>query len=71
MMAFLTLSDEEGLVEATMFPDVYGRSRRILADGGLGPFVVEGVVESQYDALSITAQRVASLQGEVRWARSA
>jgi DNA polymerase-3 subunit alpha len=55
-MAFLTLSDEEGLFEVTLFPGVYRRARRTLSDGGLGPFVVEGRVEEQYGAVALTAE---------------
>jgi DNA-directed DNA polymerase III PolC len=57
-MCFVTLSDEDGLFEVTLFPEAYRRHRAALADSGFGPYVVDGRVESQYDALSITAARV-------------
>ena len=54
-MRFLTLDDEYGLFEVTIFPDVL--------HGGLdryGPYVVTGKVERQYDAITVTAQHVCS-----------
>ena len=55
-MMFLTLEDEHGLFEVTLFPGVSRRGGR----GFLryGPYVVTGKVEDQYDSLSITAERV-------------
>jgi len=55
-MMFLTLDDEYGLFEVTLFP---GLSRR-LARGftRYGPYVVTGKIEDQYDSLSITAETV-------------
>jgi DNA polymerase III alpha subunit len=52
-MFFLTLDDGTGLVECTLFPDVYARAAAELV--GSGPFVVEGVVESQYGEVTVTA----------------
>jgi len=55
-MMFLTLDDEYGLFEVTLFPSVARRAR-----GGFtkhGPYVVTGTVEDQYDSLSITAASV-------------
>ncbi len=57
-MCFITLADEDGLFEVALFPPVYRRHRYMLAGGGIGPFVIEGRVESQYDALSVTAHRI-------------
>jgi len=54
-MCFVTLADEDGVFEVTLLPAVHRRSRHALAEGGLGPFVVEGRVESRYDALSVQA----------------
>jgi len=62
-MCFITLSDESGLTEVTLFPAVYKRHRLEMVEAGLGPFVIEGVIESQYDALSVTAGRVETLRG--------
>ena len=55
-MQFLTLEDERGVFEVTLFPKFYQRIRRLLTDAG--PYVVEGKVESQYDSISVTAHRV-------------
>jgi DNA-directed DNA polymerase III PolC len=60
-MCFVTLSDEDGLFEMTLFPDAYRRARLVLAEGGFGPFIVEGRVESQYDAITLAATKVESL----------
>jgi len=62
-MCFITLSDESGLTEITLFPAVHRRHRLEMVEAGLGPFVIEGVIESQYDALSVTAGRVETLRG--------
>jgi len=60
-MAFLTLSDETGLFEVTLFPDLYKRVRARVSEAGIGPFLVEGRVEDQYGAVSITATAVRPL----------
>ena len=52
-MYFLTLDDGTGLIECTLFPDVYGRCAAELS--GSGPYVVEGTVESQYGEITVTA----------------
>jgi DNA polymerase III alpha subunit len=55
-MEFLTLEDEEGVFEATVFPDAY---RRFAASvRGPGPYVVTGRVEDHLGAISITAERI-------------
>jgi error-prone DNA polymerase len=60
-MAFLTLSDEEGLFEVTLFPDLYRRVRARVSEAGIGPFLVEGRVEDQYGAVSVTATAIRPL----------
>ena len=55
IMQFVTLEDETGVFEVTLFPKVYARARRLLSDGG--PYLVEGRVEDQYDSLSVNAFR--------------
>ena len=52
-MQFVTLEDEEGLVEVTLFPDVSSRVPSLC----LGPYLVEGPVEDQYDMVTVTAAR--------------
>lgn len=59
-LCFVTLADEDGLFEVTLFPDVYRRYGRELSENELGPFIVEGSVESQYDAVTVTAERMES-----------
>jgi DNA polymerase III alpha subunit len=60
-MAFVTISDEDGLVDVTLFPDTYKRCREVLADECLEPLVVDGTVDSQYDALTVTARNIRPL----------
>ncbi len=55
-MEFVTLEDEWGVVEVTLFPAAYRRFAHLL--GALGPYVVEGRVEDQYGAISVSATRV-------------
>ena len=55
IMQFVTLEDETGVFEVTLFPKMYSRVRRLLTDGG--PYLVEGKVEEQYDSISVTAHR--------------
>ncbi|HUV39111.1 MAG TPA: OB-fold nucleic acid binding domain-containing protein, partial [Planctomycetota bacterium] len=59
LMQFLTLEDETGIFEVTLFPRLYRRVRRCLTDGG--PYLVEGTVDSQYDSLSVRASQVTRL----------
>lgn len=60
-MEFLTFEDETGLVEATFFPDAYHRFRHLLDTRR--PYLISGKVESDYGAVSLTAERVAPLAG--------
>ena len=55
-MMFLTLDDEYGLFEVTLFPDISRRHRSGFSH--YGPYVVIGRLEKQYDSLSITAESV-------------
>ncbi|MCI0340782.1 MAG: PHP domain-containing protein [Planctomycetales bacterium] len=55
-MEFVTLEDEWGVVEVTLFPAAYRRFAHLL--GTLGPYVVEGRVEDQYGAISVSAARL-------------
>ncbi len=66
LMGFMSLSDEAGLFEITLFPEVWRRSRRLLAGGGLGPFVVEGRVEEQCGAIGVTVEGIESLEDHSR-----
>ena len=51
------LEDEHGLFEAVLFPQTFRRYRSLV--GTLGPYEVTGKVESRYDALAITVERIA------------
>jgi DNA polymerase III alpha subunit len=55
-MMFLTMDDEYGIFEVTLFPDICRAIGGSL--GRYGPYVVAGKVEEQYGAVTITAQRV-------------
>ena len=61
MMCFLTLADEDGVFDVTLFPDLYRRTRRRLTEAGIGPLLIEGTVEDQHGAISVTAERVTPL----------
>jgi DNA-directed DNA polymerase III PolC len=50
-MQFVTLEDEWGLIEVTLFPGICPPVAYLT----LGPYVVSGVVEEQYDVLTVTA----------------
>jgi len=54
-VTFLTLDDEYGLFEVTVFPD---RARRTPNFSRYGPYVVAGRVENQYDVVSISAETI-------------
>jgi len=56
LMRFLTLEDESGLAEVVLFPDVYRRDGRFLAEKGV--LLVTGVVEDLYGACTLHAERV-------------
>jgi DNA-directed DNA polymerase III PolC len=52
-MQFVTLADEEGLMELTLFPGTCPAMSYLAP----GPYLATGVVEQQYDVLTITAHR--------------
>ena len=51
-MQFVTLEDEWGLIEVTLFPG----SCPPVAYLSLGPYVATGVVEEQYGVVTVTAR---------------
>jgi DNA-directed DNA polymerase III PolC len=53
-MQFVSLEDEWGLMEVTLFPDLC-TSVAYLA---LGPYIVTGLVEEQYGVIGVTAERM-------------
>ncbi|HUT59300.1 MAG TPA: PHP domain-containing protein [Phycisphaerae bacterium] len=62
-MLFLTMDDEFGLFEVTVFPGALGRNRTRLTH--YGPYLVTGTVEEQYGAITVSAGKI-SLVGEVK-----
>lgn len=56
-MLFLTLEDEDGLFECTLFPAVYRRYGGLLRHAG--PWVVQGKAEDQYGAVTVNVERLA------------
>lgn len=58
-MEFITFEDETGLLECTFFPETYRRTCHLLDPAR--PSVIEGQVEEDYGACTITVDRVNSL----------
>ncbi|MBW1635788.1 MAG: DNA polymerase III subunit alpha [Deltaproteobacteria bacterium] len=56
VMEFLTFEDETDIFETTFFPRVYRRYEHILAWGK--PYILTGLVEEDYGALTLTVSRV-------------
>jgi DNA polymerase III alpha subunit len=61
-MQFLTLEDETGLLETTLFPKVFRRYARQL--GSLGPYIVEGMLKDRRRALSLDIEELSLLDVE-------
>ena len=61
-MEFMTLEDETGIFEVTLFPGVYGKYRHLIEDSG--PYLIFGTVEENYGAVTVNAQKVCRLQAE-------
>ncbi|HEY7530971.1 MAG TPA: DNA polymerase III subunit alpha [Gemmatimonadota bacterium] len=55
-MVFLTLEDEGGVVETTLFPAAYRRWGHLLEDAG--PFVAEGTVDRHHGVSSLTVEKL-------------
>lgn len=55
-MEFLTFEDDTATVEATFFPKVYHRYSHQLTSGK--PYILEGLVEEDFGALTLTVDRV-------------
>jgi DNA polymerase-3 subunit alpha/error-prone DNA polymerase len=58
-MEFLTFEDESGTLEATFFPDTYRRYWHLLHSPG--PFVLSGLVEEDFGAVTLTVERLEKL----------
>jgi DNA-directed DNA polymerase III PolC len=52
-MQFITIEDEWGLVDVTLFPRLCPPIPHL----GIGPYIVEGDVDEQYGVLTVTARR--------------
>jgi DNA polymerase-3 subunit alpha/error-prone DNA polymerase len=52
-MQFITLEDEWGLVDVTLFPRLCPPVPHL----GIGPYIVEGEIDEQYGVLTVTARR--------------
>jgi DNA polymerase-3 subunit alpha/error-prone DNA polymerase len=59
VMEFLTFEDETGIVETTFFPGTYRRYAHILASKK--PYLLGGLVESDYGAVTLTVDQVQQL----------
>jgi DNA polymerase III alpha subunit len=55
-MEFLTLEDETGLMEVTLFPATYQKFGHLIRSAG--PYLVEGRVEEQFGAVTLRAERL-------------
>ncbi|MFP4054004.1 MAG: DNA polymerase III subunit alpha [Phycisphaerae bacterium] len=62
-MMFLSLDDEYGLFEVTVFPGVLRTSRERVDRSG--PYWVEGRVESQHGCITVTADRIEQVHVEL------
>jgi error-prone DNA polymerase len=61
-MQFITLEDEWGLVELTLFP---GNCQPV-AYLTMGPYIAHGVVEEQYGVVTVTAHRFENTAGRAQ-----
>ena len=55
-MEFITLEDQTGLYDATVFPNIYRRYCHLLATNHA--YVVTGLVEQQFLAVTVTVQEL-------------
>lgn len=58
-MQFVTLEDETGMIECTLFPATYARHRGTVR--GLGPYLAEGAVDEQLGAPTVTVRAIRAL----------
>jgi len=56
VMEFLTFEDDTGMVETTFFPGTYRRYAHLLQSGR--PYVLTGLVEEDYGAVTLTVEQV-------------
>jgi DNA polymerase-3 subunit alpha/error-prone DNA polymerase len=55
-MEFITLEDESGVFECTLFPQAYAKFSAVVRNHG--PFEVEGTVEDQLGAVTLNVDRI-------------
>lgn len=60
-MQFLTFEDETGLVETTFFPEAFRRFHMGL--DWQRPYILEGLVEENFGAVTLTVERVRAVDG--------
>jgi DNA polymerase-3 subunit alpha len=60
-MGFVTLEDESGTAEVVLFPEAWKRALPPLFRDG--PLEVEGTVEDQHGAVTLTGERVRVWEG--------
>jgi error-prone DNA polymerase len=58
-MEFVTFEDETGIVETTFFPNAYDRFCHLIDHGR--PYLLEGIVEQNWGAVTLTVSRVRPL----------
>lgn len=61
-MEFLTFEDETGQVECTFFPEIYKRCCHLLHHGG--PLLLEGIVEEDFGATTLTVENAKKVKNE-------
>jgi error-prone DNA polymerase len=64
---FITLEDEEGLIDVIVRPQVYSRYRGVLHKARL--LLVEGTVQSRNGVTNLLAQRAAAIEYQDRHRR--
>lgn len=60
-VVFLSLEDERGLIDVTLFEDLYRRCGALLFSGAVPPLAVEGRVTRRGGGVSLTAEAVRAL----------
>ena len=66
-MMFLTIEDETGLLEGTLFPSICRRFGSRLT--GPGPYLFEGVIESEDEVAGLNINGIEALDGKALAAR--
>jgi DNA-directed DNA polymerase III PolC len=61
-MQFITLEDEWGLMEVTLFPGTC----ELIANLKMGPYLATGVVDEMYGVFTITAEKLELVEGKGR-----